>query len=401
MITRIVLLLSLGLSFALPASSTPIDQPTPVAASSITAAEGASQIVPEYTGCGGVTPAATNADFEQQVVELVNAQRWANGQLPPYKRITALDNAARYQSVDMGQDNYFLHDSYDRSGGSLVLVCAWNKRVASYYAGVTGENIAAGYATPASVMNGWMNSDGHKANILSTSSWEIGVGYASGSGSYGVYWTQDFARQNGVYPLVINREAASASSANVSLYIYGSGTFTQMRLKNENSAWTAWQPFQSNVAWTLSACPGAKTVTAELVSGTTVMTSSDTISLTPITPTLGGLPDSLQFTYSIPDGRLYPSLAMVTPLNSAGGCPMTWTVSQNGTWFSLSATSGVTPNPLTITASGFSTHTAATYSGTVTISGPAGSGGSPHITNLTLTVEDVGWKAIYLPIIRR
>ncbi len=403
MITRCVLFLSLGLSFVFPAVSnpTPPGEPAPVAASSVTAPESASQVVPEYTGCGGVSPAATNAAYEQQVVELVNAQRWANGQLPPYKRVSALDAAARYHSVDLGQDNYFEHDSYDRSSGSLVFTCYWYNRVAAYYKSTTGENIAAGYATPASVMDGWMNSSGHRANILSTVSWEIGVGYASGSGSYGVYWTQDFGRQNGVYPLVINREAASTSSPNVSIYIYGAGTFSQMRLKNENGAWTAWLPFQSSLAWTLSACPGAKTVTAELKSGATVVTSSDTIELAPVTPALGGLPESIHFTYSIPDKRLYPSLATLTPRNTADGCPIAWTASQNGTWFDLSATSGVTPNPLIISPDAFGIRSTATYTGSVTISGPAGVGGSPHATSLTLVVENVAWKKVYLPTIRR
>jgi uncharacterized protein YkwD len=229
-----------------------------------------------YTGCGGATAPVINAGYEQQVVELVNAQRLANGGLPPYKRVDPLDAAARYQAADLGQDNYFDHNSYDRVGGSLVQVCAWNTRVGAYYSGVSGENIAAGYSDPASVMAGWMGSSGHKANILS-GAWEIGVGYFSGSGDYGSYWVQDFGRRSGVYPLVINREAANTTSTDVSLYIYGS--FKQMRLKNESGAWSEWQTFQTNMAWTLSSCNGPKTVTAELKTGATVITSSDSITL--------------------------------------------------------------------------------------------------------------------------
>jgi hypothetical protein len=155
-------------------------------------------------------------------------------------------------------------------------VCSWTARVGAYYTGVNGENIAAGYPDPDSVMDGWMNSPGHKANILG-SAWEIGVGYYSGSGKYWEYWVQDFGRRSGVYPLVINREAAKTTSPNVSLYIYG--TFSQMRLKNENGPWSAWQPFQTNVSWTLSPCDGARTVTAELKTGASVVTSSDSITL--------------------------------------------------------------------------------------------------------------------------
>ena len=196
---------------------------------------------PEFSGCGGINQPVVNADYEQQVVDLVNLER-ANRGLPPYKRVTALDEAARYHSADLGQDNYFEHDTYDRVGGNLVYVCDTWTRLGTYYAGANAmaENIAYGYSTPQSVMNGWMTSTGHRENILSTNNWEIGVGYATGGGSgHTPYWTQDFGRRRNVYPLIINRDAASTDSRNVSLYIYGS--FQQMRLKNDNGNWSDWQ----------------------------------------------------------------------------------------------------------------------------------------------------------------
>ncbi len=118
-------------------------------------------------------------------------------------------------------------------------------------------------------MNGWMNSTGHRDNILSTNNWEIGVGYATGEwiGPYDRYWTQDFGRRRNVYPLIINRDAASTDSRNVSLYIYGS--FQQMRLKNDNGTWSDWQTFQNNVTWTIANGVGTHTVTAELKTGST------------------------------------------------------------------------------------------------------------------------------------
>ena len=200
---------------------------------------------PEFSGCGGINQPVVNADYEQQVVDLVNTER-ANRGLPPYKRVTALDEAARYHSADLGQDNYFSHDTYDRSGSNLVYICDTWTRIGTYYAGAMGENIAAGYSTPQDVMNGWMNSTGHRDNILSTYNWEIGVGYATQSGSmYYHYWTQDFGRRSGVYPLIINRDAASTDSRNVSLYIYGS--FQQMRLQNDSGAGATGRPFR--ITW--------------------------------------------------------------------------------------------------------------------------------------------------------
>ena len=56
-----------------------------------------------------------------------------------------------------------------------------------------GENIAAGYGDPASVMNGWMNSEGHRANILNGSFGQVGIGYYTDPNSgYGTYWVQIF-----------------------------------------------------------------------------------------------------------------------------------------------------------------------------------------------------------------
>ena len=75
-----------------------------------------------------------------------------------------------------------------------------------------------GQSDPAEVMDAWMSSSGHRANILDTNNWELGVGYYQG-GPYGRYWVQDFGRRSGVYPLVIDGEAASTTSRRVSLYI--------------------------------------------------------------------------------------------------------------------------------------------------------------------------------------
>ena len=64
---------------------------------------------------------------------------------------------------------------------------------AGYNGGTWGENIAAGYGTPAQVVQGWLDSDGHCSNMLNPSFSLIGIGYADVQGSqYGSYWTQNF-----------------------------------------------------------------------------------------------------------------------------------------------------------------------------------------------------------------
>jgi len=361
------------------------------------------QLAPAYTGCGnGVIAPVVNADYEQQVVELVNAQR-ALQSLPPYKRVTPLDQAARYHATDMAQDNYFDHNSYDWVNGSLVQVCAWSSRISSYYSGwqYLAENIAAGYSSPENVMDGWMNSSGHRANILSANNWEIGVGYYQGGGDYWVYWVQDFGRRTGIYPLVIANEAASTSSRNVPIYIYGS--WQDMRLQNDSGAWTAWQTFQSSFNWTLGCGAGDRTVTAQLRSGSTVVTSTDSISLTAgSAPALTNVPDAIAFLYSVADQKLTPVSSQVTPTDSSGCTALTWTLATQGTWFTATPTSGTTPASFFITPTGFVTGTTATYTGavTVTVTSPVGVAGSPHRTDLTLLVVD-SIKSVYLPIVLR
>ncbi len=358
--------------------------------------------VPAFSGCGGVIQPVVNADYEQQVLDIVNTER-ANRGLPPYKRVTELDNAARYHSADMGQDNYFDHNTYDRVGGSLVYVCDTWTRISKYYSGAMGENIAAGYATPQDVMNGWMNSSGHRANILSTNNWEIGVGYATVSGSdYTRYWTQDFGRRSGVYPLIINRDAASTDSRSVSLYIYGS--FQQMRLQNDGGTWGGWQTFQNNVAWTVANGVGTHTVTAELTTGSTVVTSSDTIYLTQAgVPQLGNLPNTVVFLYSIPQSRLTPASVTLSPIDVNTNDPITWTLTQTGAWFTALPSAGTSPQSFQITPGGFVTNTPAVYTGsiTVTVTDPAATLGSPYRIDLTLHVIDTPLRDVYLPLIVR
>ncbi len=274
---------------------------------------------PSYTGCGGVTAPVVNAAYEQEVVELVNVERANNGNLPPLKRVTQLDDAGRYHATDMGQDNYFDHSSYDRVGGNLVLACGTWARIQTFYPSPTAENIAAGYSTPQSVMTGWMNSSGHRANILSTGSWEIGVGYYEGGGDYYRYWVQDFGKRSGVYPLVINREAATASSANVSLYLYG--TWSEMRLRNDDGAWTNWQPFQNTTDWTLAPVGGERTVWAEMRTGSQTASSSDSIYLDVTNPPTGV---SISGPASGAMQQSYTFTATVSPDTAATPITYTW-----------------------------------------------------------------------------
>jgi uncharacterized protein YkwD len=349
-----------------------------------------------YAGCGGPIVPAANAAYEQQVIDLVNAERAARG-LPPFKLVSGLRDAARYHAADMGQDNYFEHDSYDRVGGSLERVCSTWSRIGAYYDSPRAENIAAGYATPQGVMEGWMGSGGHRDSILSTSYREIGVGYYRG-GDWGHYWVQDFGQRGDVDPLVINREAATTDSVYVSLYLYGQD-WDEVRLRNDDGAWSSWRPFVNALDWTLPCGMGLHTVQAEMRAGGQTATSSDAILLVD-SPVLGGLPGEIRFVYSIPEDRLMPPSVQVAPRNVGNGDPFTWQATPVGEWVQLSSQRGGSGDSFRITPTAYNPGAVGTYTGAVTVAAddPPGMAGSPHRIELTLQVVNKQFKTTYVPL---
>jgi uncharacterized protein YkwD len=120
---------------------------------------------------------------EAKAFELTNAERAANG-CPALAADDRLAAAARAHSADMAAQNYFDHVSKD--GRSFV-----DRVKAAGYPAPGAENIAAGQRTAEAVIKGWMDSPGHRANILNCKLKTLGVGMARG-GSYGIYWTQNF-----------------------------------------------------------------------------------------------------------------------------------------------------------------------------------------------------------------
>ena len=119
--------------------------------------------------------------FEQEVIRLVNEIRVENG-LRELTYDWQLGRVARYKSQDMKDNKYFSHTS-PVYGSPFQMMKSFGISYRS-----AGENIAKGQATPEAVVNAWMNSSGHRANILNSSYTHIGVGYVAD----GRYWTQMF-----------------------------------------------------------------------------------------------------------------------------------------------------------------------------------------------------------------
>jgi uncharacterized protein YkwD len=132
------------------------------------------------------TAPVTLTAYEAQVVTLTNAERLANG-CGALRVDDRLVVAARLHSSDMVKQNFFSHTG--SNGGDFVA----HEIAAGYTVGASAENIAWGYRTPQEVVTGWMNSPGHRANILNCTSIAVGVGLALAVDGT-PYWTQDFGR---------------------------------------------------------------------------------------------------------------------------------------------------------------------------------------------------------------
>ncbi|WP_407658374.1 CAP domain-containing protein [Kitasatospora acidiphila] len=172
-------------------SPSPSDSPTPSHSAAPTpsrtsAAPQPSSAPPAPTqpGPGGLpAPAPGQTAFITQVIKLVNVQRAQNG-CGPVTANGQLQQAAQRQSDDMAARQFFDHTNPDGAGPQQRI------EATGYQWSTWGENIARGQSDPASVMDSWMNSPGHRANILNCAFKQLGVGVHMGPN--GPWWTQDF-----------------------------------------------------------------------------------------------------------------------------------------------------------------------------------------------------------------
>jgi uncharacterized protein YkwD len=129
-------------------------------------------------------PRPTSATVEQQVVKLVNKERVQQG-CRPLRVSPALHRSAQRHSADMAARRVLDHRGAggDDPGDRIT--------AAGFRWSVWAENIARGQQTPPAVVDGWMNSQGHRANILNCRLTMVGIGVVRGAG--GPWWTQVFA----------------------------------------------------------------------------------------------------------------------------------------------------------------------------------------------------------------
>lgn len=125
-------------------------------------------------------------NFEVELLKLTNIERKKLG-LAPLRLSSKLTKAAQFHAEDMANNNYFSHTG--KNGSTM----SDRTKATGYKFSFLGENLAAGRATPEGTIRQWMNSTGHRANILNEKFTEIGFGYANSPNSrYRHYWVQVF-----------------------------------------------------------------------------------------------------------------------------------------------------------------------------------------------------------------
>jgi uncharacterized protein YkwD len=228
---------------------------------------------------------------EARTVYLGNLERRNHG-VPPLRWNYEMTHAARWFSWDSVENRPGGYCGHDDTLGNAP----WDRAEYFEYPGFAGgENAFCGYVTPEAAIQGWMNSPGHRDNLLDPGWREIGLGYYRRDSDGRGYVAQVFGGHSIYAPVIIDNEAVSTTSPNVNLYIYdrqpqdgyaGWGAPTQMMVSNNPQfSGAAWTPYQSDKAWTLTGGTGWRTVyvrTRDSLNRT--LTVSDTIYAGPGVP---------------------------------------------------------------------------------------------------------------------
>jgi uncharacterized protein YkwD len=210
----------------------------------------------ENTDIGSQT--ATLLFEEADAVYHTNLARQQAG-APPLRWNAELTTAARWFSWDSVVNRPEGYCGHQDTQGNWPDVRTQN----AGYRGVSGaENAFCGFVSGEAAVDGWLASEGHRANLLDPNSREIGLGYyqllTGGRG----YATQDFGHDPAYAPVVINNEAISTESNQVDLFIYdaepsggftGRSTTVAMQVSNNSTfAGATWEPYASRITWTLT-----------------------------------------------------------------------------------------------------------------------------------------------------
>ncbi len=228
---------------------------------------------------------------EARTVHLGNLARRQNG-FPPLRWNRQLTDAARWfswDSVERRPESFCGHQ--DTQGHWPD----WRARAFGYQGYAGAENAFCGYLTPEQAIEGWMDSPGHRSNLLDPNSREIGLGYYLREEDGRGYVTQDFGHDPVYPPVIIENEAITTTSPVVNLYIYdrepgggfaGMGPATEMMISNDSRFTNAtWEPYTAEKTWTLEPGEGWRTVYVKFRDALNrTVVASDVIYLGPTVP---------------------------------------------------------------------------------------------------------------------
>ena len=222
--------------------------------------------------------------YEAQTVYLGNLARRENGNIPPLRWNWELTDASRWFAWDSVENRTEPFCGHQDTNGEWPS----DRQAAFGYPGVCGaENSFCGFVSPEQAIQGWLDSSGHRANLLNPDSREIGVGYYLRTSDRRGYVAQGFGQDSNYPPLIIDNEAITTTANYVELYIYdretggfvGDDPATEMMISNTPDFVNAsWEPYQSTKLWSLLPGEGWRTVYVKTKDKSNrILTASDVI----------------------------------------------------------------------------------------------------------------------------
>lgn len=190
--------------------------------------------------------------LQERIVHLTNLERRGEGMVP-LQMAEGLMKGAQSHAEDMSAQGYFSHRGKD--GSSFDQRCV----KAGYRGSPRGENIAMGAARADQIVKMWMDSPGHRANILNPEITEIGIGFAP----RGAYAVMCLGVSENPLPVVIENEASTATSSKVLVYLGGRNWARQMRFSTDGTNFGPWQPHASFAQVDLPSQPGRQSLIVE------------------------------------------------------------------------------------------------------------------------------------------
>jgi len=204
---------------------------------------------------------------EAQTVYLGNLARQNEAGQPPLRWNQQLTYAARWFSWDSVENRATPYCGHQDTLGGWPTDRALTF---GYLGGAGAENAFCGYVTPQQAIDGWLNSPGHRANLLADGHREIGLGYYLRDSDGRGYVAQMFGADAVYPPVIIENEAVATTSSNVDLYIYdrasgggfaGLAPATEMMVSNNQCfSGVSWEPYTAQKSWALSSGEGWKSV---------------------------------------------------------------------------------------------------------------------------------------------